>query len=55
MSGVFVISASITETGRAFRDEWSRYSWYILVPLGLAAVQAITAYLLGLGGEDEAA
>lgn len=55
VSGVFVISASITETGRAFRDEWSRYSWYILVPLGLAAVQAITAYLLGLGGEDEAA
>jgi hypothetical protein len=47
IAGVFLISASIDERGKAFTDEWSRYSWYVAVPLGLAAVQLMAGYLLG--------
>ena len=49
VAGIFAISASITVQGRAFLDEWSRYRWYILVPLVLAAIQALTSHTLGRG------
>ncbi|MFN2544260.1 MAG: hypothetical protein ABR600_06785 [Actinomycetota bacterium] len=47
VAGVFVISATIHERGRAFVDEWNGYRWYILVPLSLAVVQALTSHALG--------
>ena len=47
VAGIFAISASIQRQGRAFSDEWSNYRWYILVPLVLAALQAVTGYALG--------
>jgi hypothetical protein len=47
VAGVFVISASIHERGRAFVDEWNGYRWYILVPLAFAVLQAATSYALG--------
>jgi hypothetical protein len=47
LAGVFVISATIHHQGRAFLDDWSSYRWYVLVPIGCAVVQALTAYALG--------
>jgi hypothetical protein len=52
VAGIFAISASIEHEGRAFSDEWSNFRWYILVPLVLAALQAITGYALGRPGEE---
>src|SRR5204863_2012462 len=50
VGGIFAISASISVQWRAFLDEWSAYRWYVLVPIGCAALQAITAYALGRAG-----
>jgi hypothetical protein len=47
VGGVFLISALIHEKGRAFVDRWNGYRWYILVPLGCAAIQALAGYALG--------
>ena len=47
VAGIFAISASIHYRGRAFLDAWSRYRWYIMVPLACAVVQAFTSYALG--------
>jgi hypothetical protein len=49
VAGIFAISASIAVQGRAFLDQWSGYRWYILVPLALAAIQALTSHALGRG------
>jgi hypothetical protein len=46
VAGIFAISASIHTRGRAFLDDFSRYRWYLMVPLGLAAVQVLAAQLL---------
>ena len=51
VAGIFVISAAIDVQGRAFTDEWSRYRWYIFVPLGLAVTQLVAGYLLGRSGD----
>jgi hypothetical protein len=47
IAGVFLISASIDERGKAFTEEWSRYAWYASVPFALAAIQLMAGYLLG--------
>ena len=47
IAGVFLISASIDVRGKAFTQEWSRFSWYVAVPLSLAAVQLLAGFLLG--------
>jgi hypothetical protein len=48
VAGIFAISAAIPYEGRAFLDEWNRsYRWYILVPIGCAALQAVTSFALG--------
>jgi hypothetical protein len=47
VAGIFAISAAIDQQGRAFLDEWSRYNWYILVPLGLAAIGTLAGFALG--------
>ncbi len=52
LAGIFAISAAIPFEGRAFLDEWNRsYRWYVLVPIGCAALQAITSYALGRSRE----
>ncbi len=47
IGGIFLISALIDVQGRAFVDEWSRYRWYIMVPIGLAALQLLAGTALG--------
>ena len=51
VAGIFLISSQIDVEGRAFLDEWEQYRWYILVPLGLAAVGTIAGFALGRTGE----
>jgi hypothetical protein len=51
IAGVFLISASIDVRGKAFTQEWSRFSWYVAVPLSLAAVQLLAGFLLGRSGD----
>lgn len=52
-SGLFAISASIDAEGRAFVDEFERFRWYALVPLGLAGVQLLAATVLRGRGSGE--
>ena len=47
VAGIFAISALIGGSGAGFAHEFERFRWYIGVPLGLAAVQLITAFALG--------
>jgi hypothetical protein len=47
VAGIFAISAAIGRQGRAFTDEFQSYRWYILVPLGLAVMQFVAAFVLG--------
>lgn len=49
-AGLFALSASIRARGRAALDELERYRWYLLVPLGLTAVQALASWFLGRRG-----
>jgi hypothetical protein len=53
VAGIFAISASITaEEGVGFITKWDRYRWYILVPLGLAALQLVAGVILGRSRTD---
>ena len=47
VAGIFAISAAIGREGRAFADEFHRYRWYFFVPLGLAVMQLVAAFVLG--------
>ncbi len=46
-AGFFLISALIDATGRAFLDEFRRYRWYVMVPIGLSALQLLAGLALG--------
>ena len=53
VAGIFAISASIgAEDDVGFITQWDRYRWFILVPLGLAAIQVIAAQLLRRSPRD---
>lgn len=47
MAGLFLLYASVDTHGRPALDELERYRWYLLVPLLLAAMQAIGGWFLG--------
>jgi len=47
VAGIFAISAALGTRGRAFEDEFERFRWYILVPIGLAALQLLAGLALG--------
>ena len=49
-AGFFLIYASIPVQGRAALDELEQYSWYLMVPLGLAAMQLAAGWFLGRRG-----
>jgi hypothetical protein len=46
-AGFFLISATTGVEGRAAADELSRFRWYVLVPIALAALQLVAGYFLG--------
>jgi len=45
--GLFWIYATLELQGRAALDELKRYSWYLMVPIGLAALQLGAGWFLG--------
>ncbi len=47
VAGSFLIWSSIRTRGRAAIDEAATYRWYLLVPLGLAALQLVAGWFLG--------
>jgi hypothetical protein len=47
VAGIFLISALIRREGRAFNEEFARHRWFLMVPLLLAVMQFVGAYLLG--------
>jgi hypothetical protein len=47
MAGLFLLFASVEAHGRPALDELEPYRWYLLVPLLLAAMQAIGGWFLG--------
>jgi len=53
-AGLFLLSASIPYEGRAFLDEFERYRWFLIVPIGLAALQLGAGWFLGRRGDREA-
>ncbi len=46
-AGFFLISALIRVQGRAFIDEFSRFRWYVMVPIALSALQLVAGFVLG--------
>jgi hypothetical protein len=46
-AGLFAIYASVGTRGRAALDDVAPYRWFLLVPLGLAALQLAAGWLLG--------
>lgn len=46
-AGFFLIYASVEARGRPGLDELAPYRWYIVVPLGLAAIQLLAGWFLG--------
>ena len=47
IAGIFAISASISgDDDVGFLTRWGHYRWYVMVPIGLAAIQVIAAHLL---------
>jgi hypothetical protein len=47
VAGIFLLPTLIGREGRAYTEEFARWRWYILVPLFLAVMQFVGAYLLG--------
>jgi hypothetical protein len=45
--GLFLLYASFGTTGQALVDDMIGYSWYLLVLLGLAALQFVAGFMLG--------
>jgi len=48
--GLFWIYATLDVQGRAALDELRQYSWYVMVPIALAAVQLGAGWFLGRRG-----
>ncbi len=51
-AGLFLIYASIGATGRPFVDEARRFNWYLVVLVGLAALQVVSGFVLGRRSPD---
>jgi len=47
-AGLFALTALVDAPGgRPFLDEFSAVRWYLMVPVGLAALQFVTGHALG--------
>jgi hypothetical protein len=47
MAGLFLIYASVDARGQPAMDELRPLRWYLVVPLGLAALQLLAGWFLG--------
>lgn len=47
LAGLFLLYALTDTRGRAFIDDVRSYDWFILVFVGLAAIQFLAGYFLG--------
>jgi len=47
VAGIFLLSGLSGTEGRAFNDEFAQHRWFLMVPLILAVMQLIGAYMLG--------
>ena len=47
LAGLFLLYALTSTQGRAFVDEVKRYDWFVMVFMGLAALQFLGGYFLG--------
>ena len=47
VAGLFCLYALTDTRGRAFTDDVQRYRWFLIVFLGLAAMQFLGGYFLG--------
>jgi hypothetical protein len=52
-AGSFLVYATLDLQGRAALDELERYSWYLIVPIALAALQLGAGWFLGRRGAEE--
>ena len=51
-AGLFWIYATLEVQGRAALDELRQYSWYLMVPIALSALQLGAGWFLGRRGAD---
>ncbi|MFL5798619.1 MAG: hypothetical protein ACJ77A_11890 [Actinomycetota bacterium] len=47
IAGMFLLPVLIGREGRAYSEEFARFRWYLMVPLTLALMQFVGAFLLG--------
>ncbi len=47
LAGLFLLYALTDTRGRAFIDDVRSYDWFVLVFMGLAAIQFLAGYFLG--------
>ena len=47
LAGLFLLYALTGTQGRAFVDDVRRYDWFVMVFLGLAALQFLGGFFLG--------
>lgn len=47
LAGLFLLYALTDTRGRAFIDDVRRYDWFVLVFVGLSAIQFLASYFLG--------
>jgi hypothetical protein len=52
LAGVFALYASMATAGRAFVDDVRTYDWFLIVFLGLAAMQLLAGFFLGRRSAD---
>ncbi|MGH2594725.1 MAG: hypothetical protein ACRDH7_02035 [Actinomycetota bacterium] len=52
LSGLFLLYALTGSRGRAFVDDVKQYDWFIMVFMGLAALQFLGGYFLGRRSAD---
>jgi len=52
LSGLFLLYALTGTQGRAFVDDVKQYDWFIMVFMGLAALQFLGGYFLGRRSAD---
>jgi len=53
VAGIFLISALTPGEGAQFARRFARHRWYIMVPLGLAVLQFVGAYMLSRGARSD--
>ena len=52
LAGVFALYASTSTEGKAFVDDVRTYDWFLIVFLGLAAMQLLAGFFLGRRSAD---